>query len=63
MSKVCSNCGEPCGSDSRMGSMDYYLVCDCNSEKIWIDEGSRGGYYVTKNNAHPVTPQEYLEKK
>jgi len=30
---VCSNCGAACGQDSRMGSLDVYLVCECASSK------------------------------
>lgn len=52
---VCSNCGAPCGQDSRMGSLDVYLMCECASPKntTWINDG-RGGYHVYLNGAVPI---------
>ncbi len=48
---VCDRCGAPCGQDARMGSLDVYLLCNCNQDAHWIDDG-RGGYY--DNTARPV---------
>lgn len=64
MEKVCSNCGQICGQDARMGSLDVYLICDCASAKntIWINDG-RGGYPYYLNNAHPVDLDLYLKLK
>jgi len=61
--RICSNCGAPCGIDSRMGSVDHYLVCECASAKNthWVDDG-RGGYHVHLNDASPVTWEEYSKR-
>lgn len=60
---VCSNCGSPCGEDSRMGSLDVYLACECGSPKNsrWINDG-RGGYTVYLNDAQPVHIDQYKKK-
>lgn len=57
---VCSNCGQGCGSDARMGSLDVYLLCECASAKNshWVNDG-RGGYTVHLNDAHPISAHEY----
>lgn len=64
MNYVCSNCGAKCGQDSRGGSLDVYLVCECASEKNshWINDG-RGGYSIHLNNATPIEIGEYLAKR
>lgn len=61
---VCSNCGSPCGQDSRMGSLDVYLICECASPKnsFWFNDGM-GGYTVYLNNAAPITTEEYVRRK
>ncbi len=53
MEYVCSNCGSPCGQDSRGGSCDVYLICECAKNPIWINDG-RGGYSIYKNDAKPI---------
>lgn len=60
---VCSNCGNSCGVDSRMGALDYYLACRCASPENshWINDG-RGGYMIYLNNAHPIPIEEYNSK-
>lgn len=59
---VCSNCGSPCGSDARMGSLDVYLMCECSRHYTWYNDG-RGGYPVYLNDARPVTIEEYNNRK
>lgn len=54
---VCSVCRQPCGTDSRMGSLDVYLVCKCADRTLWINDG-RGGYSVSANGAEPVRVQD-----
>lgn len=61
MRYVCSNCGEPCYYDGRCGD-DPVLICDCIKESYWINDRI-GGYFVYKNNAHPVTWEEYIKNK
>lgn len=62
--RICSNCGSACGIDSRMGSVNHYLVCECASAKNshWINDG-RGGYTIHLNDARPVPIDEYLKMK
>lgn len=64
MDYVCSNCGAACGQDSRMGSLDVYLMCDCASSKNtqWINDG-RGGYSVHLNDAHPVQKGNWDDRR
>lgn len=64
MDYLCSNCGAKCGQDSRMGSLDVYLLCKCASQEntTWIDDG-RGGYPIYLNGAKPLTVGEFLKKK
>jgi hypothetical protein len=50
---VCSNCGASCYYDGRCGDGPV-LQCDCRNRGRWVDEGSRGGYFQTDNNARPV---------
>lgn len=61
---VCSVCGTPCGQDSRMGSLDVYLVCSCSEprNRVWVDDG-RGGYDVTLNGAKPVRVQDFQGRR
>lgn len=61
---VCSNCGSPCGSDARMGSLDVYLMCECASPKNtqWVNDG-RGGYSVYLNDAHPVQKGDWDDRR
>ncbi len=58
---VCSNCGSPCGSDSRMGSLDVYLVCECSKHSVWINDG-RGGYHIYLNDAQPIPAEKFKRK-
>jgi hypothetical protein len=55
----CNTCGAKAGSDARMGSLDVYLTCGCDKNKVWINDG-RGGYFYSP--AHPITAQEFEAK-
>jgi hypothetical protein len=59
---VCSVCRSPCGQDSRMGSLDVYLTCECARDPIWINDG-RGGYSVNRNGAEPVRFSELAKRR
>lgn len=58
---VCSVCGQLCGQDARMGSLDVYLMCECANKTIWINDG-RGGYSVNVNGATPILASEFGKK-
>lgn len=58
MIKVCSVCGADAATDSRGGSIDHFLMCGCDKEGRWINDG-RGGYWEPFNNARPLTFEEY----
>jgi hypothetical protein len=62
MSYVCSNCGAGCGQDSRMGSLDVYLVCKCSEQGTWYNDG-RGGYTVYPNDAKPVPKGDWDDRR
>jgi hypothetical protein len=57
MDYVCSNCGHICGKDTRM-NVEYYLICSCTTNSVWIDDG-RGGYYSYLNGAHPIPADQF----
>ena len=59
---VCSVCGQSCGQDARMGSIDRYLTCDCARDMIWINDG-RGGYMACRNGAEIITWTEYTSRQ
>lgn len=58
---VCSNCGVPCYYDGRCGDGPI-LYCECVKRGIYVNEGSRGGYMIYPNNAHPVHISQYAKK-
>lgn len=49
----CSHCGAAAYYDGRCGDGPI-LTCGCDETGEYVDEGSRGGYYVNENNAQPV---------
>lgn len=55
---VCSRCGRPAGSDSRGGSLDVYLTCECRNRGTWVNDG-RGGYW--ESDANPVPAEDYYK--
>lgn len=59
---VCSVCRTPCGQDSRMGSLNVYLVCECARDYVWIDDG-RGGYSVNRNGAEPILFDDLVKRQ
>lgn len=60
---VCSNCGEPCYFDGRMGDGPI-LYCDCTKPENCVEVPDRIGFYtVYLNDANPIPREEYLRKK
>ena len=64
---VCSNCGAVCGRDTRGGSIDHYLLCECDSPKYRV-HGTYGGsrddtYDDNVFGARPVSVDEYRKMK
>jgi len=65
-SYVCSNCGSPAAIDSRMGSVNHYLMCECVSDRYRIP-GSYGGsrsdtYDDNVFHAHPIPAEEFRRR-
>ena len=60
--RVCSNCGTPCGIDSRIGAVNHYLTCSCDKGGYWVQDRI-GGYWENGTNARPVTPEEYARQR
>lgn len=60
---VCSNCGQMCAEDTRGGSRDVYIMCECRDSKNtrWYDDG-RGGYEIYLNDARPILARDYKKK-
>ncbi len=56
---VCSNCGQRCGYDGRMGDGPY-LTCRCNTgeNSYWVNDG-HGGYMESIYGARPIHASEY----
>lgn len=65
--RVCSNCGAVCGVDTRGGSVDYYLVCECNNPRHRVPGtygGSRADTYDDNIfGVRPVPPEEFARKE
>lgn len=55
---VCSRCGAPAASDTRMGSVDTWLPCGCDRRGAWVNDG-RGGYFST--NVQPIDAKDYVD--
>ena len=59
---VCSKCGASCWEDSRGGSVDHILTCNCEKQGgSWYAD--RGGPDVWVPDAHPIVRQEYQDKQ
>lgn len=56
---VCNICGTAAWCDTRGGSLDAILLCECADQKVWIDDG-RGGYWFCRAKA--VTTREFEQQ-